>query len=324
MAHRARSNGNGDHSGPRRGARREWRSRGPGLGEWGSAGRVLVAPATRPKPNSVSEPERSPAVDTRMGAPSVRKKPRCAIRHHCSVVPVTWFKVDDSFHSHPKVLATDADALGLWVVAGAWSSSNLTDGFVPTHALLRLIPGSDDLARKLVTSGLWRRTKGGYQFHDWLTYQPSKEEATAGRDGMSTGGALGNHRRWHIGTGKKNASCRYCQGKRDRPTDRVPDAIPESPPNPPGPSRPLLGGALGDPLTPRAGDPPSPRCERHQNADGSEPCGACRDARQARTRWDMADAERRRNAPKCRRHRGQPADNCALCRSEALADQEAQ
>lgn len=36
--------------------------RGFELGEWGSAGRVLVAPATRPKPYSVRKPERSPAL----------------------------------------------------------------------------------------------------------------------------------------------------------------------------------------------------------------------------------------------------------------------
>jgi hypothetical protein len=30
-----------------------------------------------------------------------------------------------------------------------------------------------------------------------------------------------------------------------------------------------------------------------------------------------------RDAPRCRKHRGQPGHNCALCRSEQLADQEA-
>lgn len=64
--------------------------------------------------------------------------------------------------------------------------------------------------------------------------------------------------------------------------------------------------------------PPSPKCPRHQNEAKPPNCGPCADARKARTRWDLADSERRRNAPKCRRHRGQPADNCALCRSEDL------
>lgn len=94
---------------------------------------------------------------------------------------MTWFKVDDSFHSHPKILATEPAALGLWVVAGAWSSSNLTDGFVPDHVLSRLLPDALTLAEKLKTSGLWHRKKGGFQFHDWSDYNPSKEEVEADR-----------------------------------------------------------------------------------------------------------------------------------------------
>ena len=37
---------------------------------------------------------------------------------------MTWFKVDDKFHSHRKVAALGADvaALSLWVVAGSWSA----------------------------------------------------------------------------------------------------------------------------------------------------------------------------------------------------------
>src|SRR5690606_13872345 len=134
-----------------------------------------------------------------------------------------WFKVDDSFHSHPKVLATSAAALGLWVVAGAWSSANLTEGFVPDHALPRLIPDSGPLAKELVTNGLWRRTKGGYRFHDFADYNPTRSEAIAARDRQSSGGAIGNHRRWHEKRGVTDPECRYCQQKHQSETDRVPD-----------------------------------------------------------------------------------------------------
>lgn len=92
-----------------------------------------------------------------------------------------WFKVDDSFHSHPKVLATEPAALGLWVIAGSWSSSNLTDGFVPDYVLTRLLPNPEQLAKKLCTAGLWRRAKGGYQFKDWDHYQMSSDEVQAER-----------------------------------------------------------------------------------------------------------------------------------------------
>lgn len=156
---------------------------------------------------------------------------------------MTWFKVDDSFHSHPKVLAAEPAALGLWVVAGSWCGANLTDGLVPEHVLPRLLPDAVSLARQLVACGLWRRAKGGYRFHDWAAYQPTREEATAVRDKKSSGGRLGNHRRWHVGKRQRDPNCPYCQGKPasdDRSdTDRTTEGGTESPPNPPDPTRPV-------------------------------------------------------------------------------------
>lgn len=95
---------------------------------------------------------------------------------------MTWFKVDDSFHSHPKVLAAEPAALGLWVVAGAWCSANLTDGFVPDYAVPRLLPDAARLAEKLVACRLWKRTKGGYRFHDWREYNPTASEVNSERE----------------------------------------------------------------------------------------------------------------------------------------------
>jgi hypothetical protein len=86
-----------------------------------------------------------------------------------------WFRVDDGFHSHPKVLATSPAALGLWVVAGSWSSAHLTDGVVPDDVLPRLVPDAVKLAEELVTTGLWKRRRGAYKFHDFLARNPSKE-----------------------------------------------------------------------------------------------------------------------------------------------------
>lgn len=67
---------------------------------------------------------------------------------------------------------------------------------------------------------------------------------------------------------------------------------------------------------------PPPRCPRHINNPDPPDCGKCADARRALKRWEAEDAHRRRGAAQCPRHRGEPADNCGRCRSEALADQE--
>jgi hypothetical protein len=55
------------------------------------------------------------------------------------------------------------------VTAGSWSSAHLTDGVVPVHVLASL-GGTPELAAELVAAGLWRRTRQGYVFHDWLEW----------------------------------------------------------------------------------------------------------------------------------------------------------
>jgi hypothetical protein len=250
---------------------------------------------------------------------------------------MTWFKVDDSFHSHPQVLAASPAALGLWVVAGSWSGANLSDGFVPDHALPRLLPDAASLAQQLVAAGLWKRVRGGYRFHDWGDFNPESKVVQAER-------AAARERMRAVRARRKEGATKDQRGdieqalKKGRAGDEKPTSDAEWPAqNTTGspereanvrdmfvtPTRPdpLLGGALGDPLTPGTREAPPPRCPEHLENPTGEACGPCGDARRARTRWERDDAERRRNAPKCRTHRGQPADNCALCRSERLAEE---
>lgn len=114
---------------------------------------------------------------------------------------MTWFKVDDGLHSHPKtrkVLAKAPSALALWVVAGSWSSDNLTDGLIPDHQLPWLIPqGAEEMARELVAARFWKRVRGGYQFHEWsedgdgTKRNPTRDEVEAGRLKKAEAGRLG-------------------------------------------------------------------------------------------------------------------------------------
>jgi hypothetical protein len=68
------------------------------------------------------------------------------------------------------------------------------------------------------------------------------------------------------------------------------------------------------------GEPPD-RCSNHIDDPDPPSCGRCAGARRAHAKWLAREAARRRNAPHCRRHRGQPADNCGPCRSERLAEE---
>lgn len=95
-----------------------------------------------------------------------------------------WFRVDDSFHTSRKVFELRAGkgsdaAIALWVMAGAWAAQQNTEGFVPISAVSML--GKAAAAKALVRVGLWEAVPGGYRFHDWTDYQPTKAEVESQR-----------------------------------------------------------------------------------------------------------------------------------------------
>lgn len=93
---------------------------------------------------------------------------------------MTWFKVDDSFWSHPKVMGLSDEAIAMWVRAGSYACQHLTDGAIMsrvTHAL-----GTRGAAEELVAAGLWARADDGYIFHDWGEYQETSVDVKKRRD----------------------------------------------------------------------------------------------------------------------------------------------
>lgn len=98
---------------------------------------------------------------------------------------MSWFRVDDSFPAHPKLeLLGDgpehAYATAAWTLMGADSSARGTDGHVSRARLGRVLPWPprflERAAADLVRVGLWLVVEGGWQFHDWTHYQPTKEQ----------------------------------------------------------------------------------------------------------------------------------------------------
>lgn len=89
---------------------------------------------------------------------------------------MSWFKVADGFHDHPKFWNVSEYAVCLWVRAGSWSAKQLTDGFVPDGMIQRWTRNADIAAQELVSNGAWKAVEGGYQFHDWTDWNPSKEK----------------------------------------------------------------------------------------------------------------------------------------------------
>jgi hypothetical protein len=136
---------------------------------------------------------------------------------------MAWFKVDDHFWSHPKTGDLSDGATALWLRAGSWSAGHLTDGFIPVSKL-RLFRARQRSITELVHAGLWSGVEGGYLFHDWSDYQPSREAVTARRDATKS-----RVEAWR----KRN---RNDVTDEERDDDGTPDVTP--PPSRPVPSRP--------------------------------------------------------------------------------------
>ncbi|ALF00187.1 conserved hypothetical protein [Streptomyces sp. SPB78] len=98
-----------------------------------------------------------------------------------------WFVIDDSAHTHPKIVAASNAALGLWMRCGSYVAQHLTDGIVP-GAVARMY-GSKTQIAKLVAAGLWHErghdcphercaqpAPGDYAVHDYLEYNPTRAQ----------------------------------------------------------------------------------------------------------------------------------------------------
>lgn len=93
---------------------------------------------------------------------------------------MSWFKIDDGFHCHPKVLEAGNEAIGLYVRCGSYSSQQLTEGFVPR--VIALMYGDTHLIDALVKVGLFRPVDGGWQIHDYGVYNPTREQVLGERE----------------------------------------------------------------------------------------------------------------------------------------------
>lgn len=235
---------------------------------------------------------------------------------------MTWFKVDDGFWSHPKVLNLSDSAVALWTRAGAYCCQHLTDGVVSSK-ILRVL-GDEKAATELVESGLWRELKAGYKFHDWGDYQETsdtvKERRKQARERMQklrAGRKSSPERSQDVRANKQRTNSERSQDVREKfatPDPTRPDPTIEerkgkkeneqvahnqtvSPP----PSSFIPYGSLDD-----------PRCARHRDLP-KEQVPACRDCGKAREVWqqraDDAKAEKRR-----------VIDECDWCDSRGIAE----
>jgi hypothetical protein len=109
-----------------------------------------------------------------------------------------WAKVDDQFTDHVKVVGLSLAARGMWLCGLVYAARRSTDGFIPASIPQREAAGEDaaPYVQELLDAGLWDRADGGYQIHDYLKYNPSKDDLDAVRIARSEAGAKGAESRW--------------------------------------------------------------------------------------------------------------------------------
>ena len=109
---------------------------------------------------------------------------------------MAWVRIDDGFAEHPKVLKVGGDAAWLHVAALCHCNRVQTDGVIHAEMLQRLSDrrAPHRLAAKLVEVGIWDLHPDGWVIHDYLDYQPSRDEMAARRQLRAQAGRLGGLR----------------------------------------------------------------------------------------------------------------------------------
>lgn len=157
---------------------------------------------------------------------------------------MAWLRIDDTVPTHRKHLKAGPAAAWLWVCGIAYCQRHLTDGFIPEEALalLGVAKGSDALASKLVEVGLFCRVDGGYQVHDYLDLNASRDEAVATKqkrhEDKAKAGRAGAAARWQKDGSLPSVPDSTDVAQRNGETMAPSHPIPSPAQEPPVPSRP--------------------------------------------------------------------------------------
>ena len=128
---------------------------------------------------------------------------------------MTWFRLDDTWLTNPKIQAAGLKGRALWVAAGLHCAQHLTDGVIdkamlPVLAALAGVGAGRKEAATLVALGLWEDHGESFVVPTWAEYQPLREDVEAIREQKQQASMIGNHKRHHLGKGISNPSCPLC------------------------------------------------------------------------------------------------------------------
>ena len=114
-----------------------------------------------------------------------------------------WVKLDEHIDDHPKFAEVGTQGLALFMILLCYCNRQHNDGFVPQSVLtmtLRKWAISADVVDAMLAVRLLEPADRGVRMHDYLEYQPSRNEVeekrTAISEARSQAGIKGNTTRW--------------------------------------------------------------------------------------------------------------------------------
>jgi hypothetical protein len=104
-------------------------------------------------------------------------------------------KIDKRFYCHAKAVkarSSEPGSISLWLFANCYCRDHRQQGWLSREQALNL--GTEAEIRALVDSGLWREVNGGYEFKDWLEWNPDfVSKGTRTSAGRIVFNILGDH-----------------------------------------------------------------------------------------------------------------------------------
>lgn len=155
---------------------------------------------------------------------------------------MTWAKVDDHANEHRKQLAAGAEACWLWTCGLMYANRQAArDGFIPTQIVGMLYPLKSvaKLVERLIAVGLWDPVDGGYQIHEFTTWNQTKEQREA-----------------ELASGRERAAKSYASRRRSESSSG------EEQPQSPTEESPVLQGSSGSIPSPFHSNPKEKFVER--------------------------------------------------------------
>jgi hypothetical protein len=247
-----------------------------------------------------------------------------------------WIRIEDDFYDNGKIIAAGAHGVAVWIAAMGWCNRNLTDGMIPVIRSRQLVDFTgitvmngmsnqegvacaDHAVQTLIGVELFHEAGhdcpdcvqpplGSYVIHDYLKYQPSRQQveakAEANRERVrqfkerhKAGNAVGN----------ALANARVTEQLHDTPN-----------PNP-NPSSTSVVTKKGGVTFPNArGTASRPICSKHpQGNDTDENCRGCMKTRQ----WDESHAaDAQADELEAKRRAREISEGCPDCNGTNVID----